>query len=124
MEIDIVRTLLDQQLRDRNGTEMGRIDGLVFRWEDGKQPVVDHFESGFSVLAERLHPRIAKWFESFRKRWSVREEAVYTIPWDKVAEVNDDHIKVNVEAIETPAFAWERWLRDKVITKIPGAGRE
>ena len=124
MDIELARALLDQQLLDRSGTKMGRIDGLVFKWEEGKQPVVDHFESGFMVLAQRLHPRVAKWLEAIRKRWSVRKEAIYVIPWDKVAEVNEDHIKVSVDALETPAFAWERWLRDKVITKIPGSGAE
>lgn len=124
MEIDITRTLLDQQLIDRHGTAMGRIDGLVFRWEEGQQPVVDHFELGFTVLAERLHPRLAGCLEAIRKRWSVRKEAVYSISWDKVAEVNDDHVKVNVHALETPAFAWELWLRDNVVARIPGAGDE
>jgi hypothetical protein len=31
---------------------------------------------------------------------------------------------LNLDAEETPAFAWERWLREHIVEKIPGSGKE
>jgi len=59
-----------------------------------------------------------------RERWSIRSEGRYAIPWSLVAEVNEHHIKVEVEAKETPAFAWENWLRRHVIGRLPGGGKK
>lgn len=122
MDIDITRDVLDQQLIDRNNTKMGRVDGVVLAIDDNGPPTVHHFELGFAVLAERIHPRLERWLEAIRRRWSVRKEARYIVPWSEVAEVTENHIKVSIDALQTPAFDWERWLRDKVITRIPGAG--
>lgn len=124
MEIEIARDILDQQLIDRNLTKMGRVDGVVLAVEDGKPPVIDHFELGFVVLARRIHPRVERWLHAIRERWSVRKTARQIVPWSSVAEVTDNHIKVDIDALETPAFAWERWLRDNIIIRLPGAGGE
>ena len=124
MEIEIARDVLEQQLIDRYLTKMGRVDGVVLAIEDGKPPVIDHFELGFVVLARRIHPRVERWLNAIRERWSVRKIARQIVPWSSVAEVTENHIKVDIDALDTPAFAWERWLRDKIITRLPGAGDE
>ncbi len=124
MDLELVRDVLDQQLVDREGTYMGRVDGVVLRFEDGEQPRVDHFELGFTVLARRVHPRLEKWVEAIRRRFHVRETAVQIIPWSMVGEISSHHVKVDIDTYDTPAFAWERWLRDHVIAKLPGAGEE
>jgi hypothetical protein len=123
MDLDLARDVLDQNLVDRNDKLMGRIDGLVVLVDGDAQPRVDRFELGFVVLARRLHPRIEKWVNALR-RWSVRKEAVQVVPWSNVAEITQDYIKVTIDATETPAFAWERWLRDAIVSKIPGSGAE
>lgn len=122
MDLDLARDVLDQELLDRNGIEMGRVDGLVFIVDDDGPPRLDRFELGFVVLARRVHPRVEKWVEALR-RWSVRREARQRIPWSNVEEITHDHIKVSIDASETPAFDWEQWLREKVVTKIPGGGK-
>ena len=124
MELDLSRDVLDQQLIDRNGTKMGRVDGVVLAiGEDGRHSV-DHFELGFVVLARRIHPRVARWLEALRKRWTVRKTAVQIVPWSQVAEATEGHIKLTIDAYTTAAFDWERWLRDHVVAKIPGSGDE
>ena len=121
-ELEIVRDLLDKQIVDCEETKMGRADGLVLEVERGKQPRIDHIELGFTVLARRLGPRIERWFTALRKRWSVRRTARQIVPWSSVDDITSYEIKLDVKAIDTPAFDWERWLRDHVIAKIPGAG--
>ena len=122
MELDLIRDVLDKQLIDRRETSMGRVDGLVLTVEEGKPPRVDHLELGFVVLARRVHPRVEKIVEALRKRFRVRETAVQDVPWSSVGEISTHHIRVDIDAYDTPAFAWERWLRDHVVAHLPGAG--
>jgi hypothetical protein len=121
--IDVIRDLLDKQLLDRSETKMGRIDGIVLAIGDGA-PKVDHFELGFAVLASRLHPRVEKWFVALRNRRSVRRSARQMVPWSAVQEITPHGVKLDLDAIDTPAFDWERWLRDHVVSKIPGTKNE
>ena len=122
MDLELVRDVLDNQLVDREGTFMGRVDGLVLSFEEGEQPRVDRLELGFVVLARRIHPRVEKWVEAIRRRFPVRKTAIQVVPWSLVAEINAQHLKLDIDAYDTPAFAWERWLRDHVVAKLPGAG--
>ena len=123
-EFEIVRDILDLQLVDRDKTKMGRVDGLVLAVDDGQQPRIDHFELGFASLARRIHPILERWLQALRERWSVRRSARQIVPWSKVMDVTDDEIQIDVKAEETPAFDWERWLRDKIVKKIPGSGAD
>lgn len=122
--IDLIRDLLDKQIVDDDETKMGRVDGLVLVIDDDGQPRVDHLELGFSVLARRIHPRLEQWLSAIRERWSVRRSARQIIPWSKVIDVNPHHLQVGLNALETPAFDWERWLRDRVVSRIPGGKQE
>jgi hypothetical protein len=42
------------------------------------------------------------------------------VPWSKVIKVGID-VKVDLDAEKTPALAWERWVRERIIGRIPGA---
>ncbi len=123
-EVDIIRDFLDKQIVDREETKMGRADGIVLAIDGNGPPRIDHFELGFAVLARRLHPRIEEWLSALRKRWSQRKNARQIVPWSKVMDITDHHIQLDLKAMETPAFDWERWLRDHIVTKIPGSGEE
>ena len=118
--IDLVRDVLDKQIIDREETKMGRVDGIVLAIDDA-QPRIDHLELGFAVLARRLHPRLERWLQSLRERWSVRRSARQIIPWDKVSDLTTHHLQVDLKAWDTPAFDWERAAR-KLVRKIPGSG--
>ncbi len=121
--IDLVRDLLDKQIVDAEETRMGRVDGMVLAIDGDQQPRVDHLELGFAVLARRIHPRLEQWFLALRERWSVRRSARQIVPWSKVTALNPHHLQIDVKAIDTPAFDWERAAR-KFVKKIPGAEAE
>jgi hypothetical protein len=114
--LDLTRDVLDKQLVDREGTKMGRVDGLLLELRGDQPPRIDTIEMGFVVLARRMGPRVERWVEALR-RFSVRKTARQRVAWEKVAEIESHHIKLDLEAIETPAFAWERWLRDHFVAK-------
>ncbi len=119
-ELDLARDVLDKQLVDSDDTAMGRVDGIVLAIGDGA-PRIDHFELGFSVLARRLHPRVEQWLQVLR-RWSPRRTARQIVPWSAVLEINNHEVRLDLKAIDTPAFDWERWLRKHIVSKIPGCG--
>ena len=123
-EVNIVRDLLDKQLVDSDCMKMGRVDGVVLEIDGDRQPRIDHFELGFAVLARRLHPRAEQWLLALRKRWSPRRSARQLVPCSKVMDITDEHIQLDLKAIDTPAFDWERWLRDHIVSKIPGSGSD
>jgi sporulation protein YlmC with PRC-barrel domain len=124
MDLLLAREILDQEIIDRQGTNMGRVDGLVLTIDGDGPPRIDHFELGFVVLARRVHPRLETWLQAIRKRWSVRKSARQIIKWSEVTEIKSDHIAVDIDALHTPAFDWERWLRKHVISRLPGSGGE
>jgi|ERR1043165_1718336 sporulation protein YlmC with PRC-barrel domain len=118
--MELIRDCLDKQLIDRNGRKMGKADGLVMSLEKGKQPRVAFIEVGAITASRRLHPRLAKLVARLSKSFGVDRSDPYRIPWSKVV-VSGIDVTINVDAEETPALDWEKWLRKKVIGKIPGA---
>jgi sporulation protein YlmC with PRC-barrel domain len=118
--MDLARDCLDEQLVDHTGRHMGRVDGIVITFENDEQPRVAFVETGAVTQAARLHPRLGRWVERIVKRWGKAESDPYRIPWSEIV-VTGVCVTAGVEAEKTPAFAWERWLRAKIIGRIPGA---
>jgi hypothetical protein len=121
--LDLIRDVLDTQVTDREETKMGRVDGLVLELREGQPPRVVAIEMGFVVLARRLHPRLGDWFLRLRRRVHVRKQACYSVPWSQVKDVTVFCVQLDVKAYETPAFDWERRLRDHVIAHLPGVAK-
>ena len=119
-KLDLARDVLDKQVVDRDGTKMGRVDGLILELRGDQPPRVVAIEMGFVVLARRVHPRVERWVEKLR-RFSVRKTARQRVAWEKVKAVEVYHIQLDVKALETPAFDWERWLRDRFVAKAEAA---
>jgi sporulation protein YlmC with PRC-barrel domain len=118
-DLELARDLLDKQVVDREEIKMGRIDGLVLEMREGKPPRVDHLELGSVVLARRLHPRIERWVDALRRRIGVQKTGRFRVPWSAIQEITPYHVKLDLEALKAPPFAWELWLRDHVIDHLP-----
>jgi sporulation protein YlmC with PRC-barrel domain len=112
--------ILDQQVVDRKGEQMGKVDGIMVQLREGKPPRVSHLVIGGGTAARRLHPRWAGWLLRWRRRWGPKDDAALSVPWSKVRKVGID-VEVDVDAERTPALAWEHWVRDRIIGRIPGA---
>ena len=65
---------------------------------------------------------LQRWLQALRKRWSPRRAARQIVPWSSVIAVTPRHVQLDLNALDTPAFDWERWLRKHVVSKIPGSG--
>ena len=119
--MDLVRDVLDKKLMDRDGLPMGRVDGLVMHVGERSQPRVTHLEIGGATLWGRLHPSFERIAMRLARRWGPKKPGPVRIPWSHVETVGRD-IKLDVEAKETGAIAWEIWIARHIIGHIPGSG--
>ena len=106
--------VLDQQAVDADGRLMGKVDGVALRL-DGDTAEIAAVLVGGPTMLWRISPRLARWSE--RRRGGT---PTTRIPWSKVRKIGVD-VKVDADAERTPAFRWERWVRDRIIGRIPGA---
>jgi sporulation protein YlmC with PRC-barrel domain len=110
------RDILDQQVIDAAGRQMGKVDGIVLELGEGGTARVAAVVVGGTTLLWRVHAGLAAWVE----RGLGGHGHPTRIPWPRVVKIGID-VKVDVDAERTPAFRWERWVRDHVIGRIPGA---
>jgi hypothetical protein len=119
----IARDLLDSKLRDTFRREIGRVDGIVLEAEPGAAPRIAWLEAGGPVAWRRAWRALARLDEALRRRWGARTAEPARIPWSAVDRA-EDGFKVRVDADRTPAMAWELWLREHVVHRIPFSGRK
>ena len=119
----IARDLLDSKLRDAFRREIGRVDGIVLEVEPGAPPRVAWLEAGGPVAWRRAWRVLARLDGALRRRWGARSTEPARIPWKAVASA-EDGFRVTVDADRTPAMAWELWLREHVVHRIPFSGKE
>lgn len=121
-EVHLICDVLDDQLIDRESRKIGKVDGIIVELREGKPPRVAFIEVGLSTVAHRLHPRLGRLVEQMGRKWGVRRGEPYRIPWSKVGAINVDiELRVDLKAKETPLLDWEKWLNEKIISRIPGA---
>jgi sporulation protein YlmC with PRC-barrel domain len=118
--MELGQALLDQQVTDKHGEQMGKVDGIVVEFRRGKPPRLAALLIGGGTAAERVHPAWARWLLRWRRRWGPSGDQPLEVPWSKVRKIGVD-VKVDIEAEGTSAFAWEHWVRDHIIGRIPGA---
>jgi len=118
--VHAMRDILDKQIVDRNKDRLGRVDGIIVELSESGPPRIAQLEVGFVSLARRIHPRFEAFAEAVHKRLDIRRGARFHIPWEQISEVHAHHLVADLDAEETPAFDWERWLRRHVVEKLPG----
>ena len=118
--MNLGQSVLDQQVIDRHCELMGKVDGIVLELQNGKPPRVARLVIGGGTAAHRVHAGFGAWLVRWRRRWGPKNDIPLEVPWSKVLKLGVD-VKVDVEAHTTPAFAWEHWVRDRIIGRIPGA---
>ena len=121
--VHLAHDVLDAQLVDRVQEKIGRVDGLLLELEEGRPPRVATIVIGGAARAER----VGRWFVAIRRAWRAmfghREEHVSRIPFDKVRRIGDT-IELDVEERSLDSEHLERWLKEHVVCRIPGAGGE
>jgi len=115
--MDLVRDLLDKKVVDRNGREMGRVDGIVLHVEAGEPPSVLALELGPTVLAARVHPVLGRWVAGLEHGFGVDERRPVRIPCKDILGIQN-LVKIDVAFGETAAATIEQRLR-RWVASIP-----
>jgi len=122
-DIDLVRDLLDIRLRDRRGRTLGRVDGVVLRLRDGRPPIVESMDVGILTLLRRLHPGLSRRVRAAAARWLPVSLGSVRLPLTLFRDVGVD-IELDVDAdSDRRLLRVEKWLRRRVVQKIPWSGR-
>ena len=116
--MELGREVLDQQLVDRTGINMGKVDGVVLELRGDRPPRVAAILTGGHLLARRLHPWIESWARRLSAGCAPGTMEPLRIPWEKVKKIGVD-VKVDVAGEE--GMPWEHWVRDHILRWIPGA---
>ena len=121
--VHLAHDVLDAQLVDRLQEKIGRVDALLLELEAGQPPRVATIVIGSAARAER----VGHWFVALRRGWRAmlgrREEHLSRIPFDKMRRIGDT-IELDVEERSLESEHLERWLKEHVVCRIPGAGGE
>jgi sporulation protein YlmC with PRC-barrel domain len=112
--------LLDRQVVDPNGMMAGKVDDLEIEVRDGGRPIVTDILAGPGALARRIGGPFGAWIASVHARLNGGDADPARISFGVVANI-DDHVTITVSRTEVGSFAFEVWVRDHVISKIPGS---
>jgi sporulation protein YlmC with PRC-barrel domain len=118
--MELGRDILDQQVIDRKGEMMGKVDGIVLELRGGEPPRVARLVIGGGMAARRIHGGFAAWLLRWRRGWGPHDDRPLEVPWSQVLKIGID-VKVDLDAEQTSALAWERWVGEHIIGRIPGA---
>jgi hypothetical protein len=125
MRIDAGLQLLDRQILDSEGWTAGNVDDLEFTFpeEAAGPPILTAILAGPGGLARRIGGRLGAWIESVHTRLHPSEHpGPARIPFGVVKRF-DDHVEVAVPKSDLEIDRFERWVRERIISKIPGADR-
>lgn len=122
--LDAGLQLLDRQVVDSEGISLGKVDDLLFtEGDEHEPPVLAAVLIGQRAFAARLGGRTGWWWMRLAERLSGRQGPI-EIPVAAIDEIG------TVVRLASPADAFpsltavERWLRHRLIARIPGGTRE
>jgi hypothetical protein len=119
--MDVRRDLLDMPLVGGQDEEpMGRVDGVVASYAAGRPLRLLYVEVGGSTLARRIHPRCERWIRALARRLSPSRGRVSRVRLSAI-QTFGKQLHLKDEQTAWPALTWERWLRHKIVERIPGS---
>jgi sporulation protein YlmC with PRC-barrel domain len=119
--IDAGLQLLDRQIVDVEGRMAGKVDDLelAYATEPGAPPSVVAILAGPGALSHRLGGRLGLWLDSAQRRLA-DDPAPAQISFGVVKRIGN-HLELSVARDELGVMRFERWVRDRIIARIPGA---
>jgi sporulation protein YlmC with PRC-barrel domain len=119
--MDVGFHLLDRQILDRYGQEVGKVDDVEFTVPEHGPPYL----SGLLVGPQAIGPRIGGWLgravAGAARRLRGAPGGPLRIPFDVVGNVGIAiTLTISRDLLVEPEL--EHWLRNHVIARIPGSG--
>jgi hypothetical protein len=119
-----VLELLDRQLVDRNGRLVGKVDDVELEIDDAPDalPRVTALCSGLGALANHLGGDTGRALAAAERRLTARRDRqAGRVDMAVVREIGSA-VELDADREELDTNRAERWTRDVIIDKIPGAG--
>ncbi len=122
--IDAGLHLLDRQLVDKDGRLSGKVDDLELTFPGGGiegPPLVTAILSGPGALQGRFGPRLGGLIEAVHQRLHPKEEpGPARVSFGAVKRLAE-HVDLTVAKGELDVSAFEDWVREHIVARIPGA---
>jgi hypothetical protein len=116
--LDVNLHILDRQIVDRDGQFVAKVDDLEFeRGADGALYVAK-IMIGPRALGSRLGGRLGVWVRAIAERLST--EAIPAIDFALVTDI-DSSVTVSASRDDLDTAPLEDWVRDHIISRVPGS---
>lgn len=122
VETDVVLRLLDHQLVGPDGGMLGNVDDLELVRE-GASWLVTGIMAGPAALSRRMPEPLGRWvYAVWRRMHPATNPTALVVPLEHVTSV-DSAVHVDGPAADSlsSGFALELWLREHVVSRLPGA---
>jgi hypothetical protein len=118
---DAALHLLDRQVVDPDGRMVAKVDDLEVTERSDGRLVVTAILTGPGALGPRIGGRLGRWSVAIWRR--LHPDEVPSPGRIDIADVTQvaSAVHVSGKADELALFGFERWTRDHVIQRIPGA---
>ena len=116
----LVAEVLDKQVVDVNGRNAGRVDGIVLEWREHGPPRVVASEVSPITLLARFSHRLSRWYARRDARLGHDRGTPFRIPWGNL-ERKKRRVALDRDVEATPINAFEDWLRERIVERIPGS---
>jgi len=117
--IELIHDMLDNEVVDRHGRKMGRVDSIVIALRPNQPPRVTAIEIGPAVLAHRVRPVLGRLMSAVEHALGIDEGRPLRIRFGDILGIHN-HVKVDRAFGETVAATLEQRLRAWV-GALPGS---
>jgi hypothetical protein len=117
--MDVARDVLDTKVVDRNGREMGRVDGILLDHQAGRPLRLSAIVIGPAALGDRLHPAVGRIVRRIEQWFGLDRNRPAHIDFADIDSI-DDRVRLCLSISETAVDAVEQRLRAWV-SRLPGA---
>ena len=118
----LVRDVLDKQVLDPDDCKVGKVDGIILAPRAHRPPRVIAIEISKAAAWRRVHHRLGDLVDWLRARFEPGQDSPPRIVFEHLLSGGID-VHVDVPWKRTRALAWEDWLEQRVIARIPGGRR-
>jgi sporulation protein YlmC with PRC-barrel domain len=112
--------LLDRQIVDRDGLEVGKVDEVELGIDDRGAPYLAALLVGPQAFGPRISGWLGRLLTGLARRLRTDRSGPLRIPYDLVRQVDSAvELSVRRDLLREPEL--ESWLREHLIGRIPGS---
>jgi hypothetical protein len=121
--LPLVRDVLDKQIVDPDDCKAGKVDGIILQLRANRPPRVIAMEISQAAAWRRVHHSLGQFAEWLRRKFGPgHEERPPRVLFEHFVRGGID-VHIDMPARRTHALAWEDWLEELVVARIPGGRR-